>query len=196
MELILLERVEKLGKMGDRVNVKPGFARNFLLPKGKALRATASNVAFFEQQKAALEAANTKGRETAEKLAKKLDGLHVSLIRQASESGHLYGSVTSRDIAEALTSKSGEDVKRQQVKLNHSFKTIGLFEMPITLHPEVIVNVIVNIARSVEEALIQEETGQALIAGNEDEEDVMEEEVAEEQTEESSDEEKTEEEAA
>ncbi len=162
-EIILLERIESLGQMGDVVKVKSGYARNFLLPKKKALRATKENVAFFETQKKALEATNVKKREEAEKLAKKVDGLKVVIIRQAAEAGQLFGSVSSRDIAEAITA-AGVKVERNQVQVNQAFKLIGLFPVSVSLHPEVKSTVTLNIARSEEEAATQEKTGKALIA--------------------------------
>jgi large subunit ribosomal protein L9 len=163
-QVILLERVEKLGAMGDVVAVKPGYARNYLLPQKKALRATKDNVAYFEAQKKHLEADNDKRRKGSEGLAKKLDGTRAALIRQASEGGQLYGSVTARDIATAVSAESGIDVTRQMVELNTNFKTLGLFPVTIALHPEVRVVVTINIARSADEAEIQAKTGRALIA--------------------------------
>lgn len=163
-QVILLERVEKLGNMGDVVSVKPGYARNYLLPQKKALRASKDNVAYFESQKKHLQAESDKRKTEAEKLAKKLDGLKVSLIRAASESGQLYGSVTSRDIAAQASSESGETITRAMVELNDNYKLIGLFPVKVALHPEVKIEVIVNIARSKEEAQIQAETGKALVA--------------------------------
>lgn len=163
-QVILLERVEKLGELGEVVNVKPGFARNYLLPQKKALRASKENIAYFEAQKKSLEAENEKKRKEAEKLAKKLEGLKVPVIRQASEAGQLFGSVASRDIAAAVREESKEQVNRQMVYLNQNIKTIGLIPVELVLHPEVKVEITVNIARSPEEAQIQAETGRALIA--------------------------------
>ena len=173
-QVILLERVEKLGNMGEVVNVKPGYARNYLLPQKKALRASKDNIAYFESQKKTLEADNDKRKAEAQKLAKKLEGLKVALIRQASEGGQLYGSVTSRDIAEQVAATSGEAIARSMVTLNQNYKLIGLFPVEVTLHPEVKVEVTVNIARSPEEAEIQAETGKALTAdaSNEEPEEV------------------------
>jgi len=162
-EIILLERVDSLGQMGDVVKVKSGYARNFLLPQKKALRATKENVAYFEGQKKALEGNNIKKREEAEKLAKKIDGQKVVIIRQAAEAGQLFGSVSSRDIADAITA-AGFKVDRSQVLLNQAFKLIGLFPVSVSLHPEVKVQVTLNIARSEEEAVTQQKTGKALIA--------------------------------
>jgi large subunit ribosomal protein L9 len=162
-QVVLLERVENLGNMGDVVSVRPGYARNYLLPQKKALRASKENIAYFEAQKKNLEAENDKRRTAAEKLAKKLDGIKAPLIRQASEAGQLYGSVTSRDIAEQVSAASGEKVERSMVQMNQNFKSIGLFNVDIVLHPEVKVTVVVNIARSNEEAQTQAKTGKALI---------------------------------
>lgn len=170
MQVILLERVENLGELGQEVTVKPGFARNYLLPQGKALRATADNVAYFEKERAAIEAANAKRREAAEGEAKKLDGLTVDLIRQASESGQLYGSVAARDIAEAVRDSSDITVRRGQVDLNLNLKTIGLFTVPVILHPEVKVEITVNIARTADEAETQRKTGKAVITTEEEDE--------------------------
>lgn len=162
-QVILLEKVDKLGELGDTVNVKPGYARNYLLPQKKALRATKENLAYFEAQRKQIEADNDKRRKEAEKDAKKLDGLKVIMIRQASETGQLYGSVNSRDIAERAAEESGITLARGQIDLNQNIKTIGLFDVEVALHPEVKVKVTLNIARSQEEAKIQEETGKALI---------------------------------
>lgn len=167
-QVILLERVEKLGNMGDVVSVKPGFARNYLLPQKKALRASKDNIAYFETQKKHLQAENDKRKKEAEKVAKKLEGAKVSIVRAASEAGQLFGSVTSRDIAEGVSEQTGEVVAKSMIKLNDNFKQIGLFPVNIFVHPEVKVEVIVNIARTNEEAKIQAETGKALIAGEEE----------------------------
>ena len=163
MQVILLERVENLGQMGEVVNVKSGYARNFLLPRSKALRATQDNVAYFETQKKHLEAENLKKRGEAEKLGKKVDGIHVAIIRQASEAGQLYGSVSARDIADAVV-EAGFKVDRSQVRMDRSYKLLGLYPVKVSLHPEVTVEVTINIARSEEEAKIQEEKGEALIS--------------------------------
>ncbi|MFA7275670.1 MAG: 50S ribosomal protein L9 [Pseudobdellovibrionaceae bacterium] len=162
-EIILLERVEKVGKMGDVVKVKPGYARNFLLPQRKALRATKENIAFFEAQKQALEAQNAQRRSEAETESKKLENLKVVILRQASEVGNLYGSVASRDIAEAIAETAGITISRNQVQMNDAFKLLGMFPVKIALHPEVKVEITLNIARSQEEAKIQEKTGKAVI---------------------------------
>lgn len=163
-QVILLERVDSLGNMGDVVSVKPGYARNFLLPQKKALRASQENIAYFESKKKHLEAENEKAKKDAEKLAKKLDGVKAPLVRAASESGHLYGSVNSRDIADVISEVSKETVTRQMVNINQNFKSIGLFPVELMLHPEVKVEVTINIARSVEEAELQAESGRALVA--------------------------------
>ncbi|MBV8913962.1 MAG: 50S ribosomal protein L9 [Acetobacteraceae bacterium] len=151
MELILLQRVEKLGQMGDVVRVKPGYARNFLLPQKKALRATKANMAEFEGQRAQLEAQNLKRREEAERLLERMEGLTVVIIRQAGESGSLYGSVSARDIADGCAA-AGLTVNRNQVVLEHPIKTLGVTKVRVVLHPEVSLTVSVNVARSAEEA--------------------------------------------
>src|SRR5918911_3538723 len=154
MEVILLERVEKLGAIGDVVKVKDGFARNYLLPRKKALRANEANRKLFEAQRAQIEADNAARRSDAEKAAKGVDGKSVQLIRQASNTGQLYGSVSARDIAEALEGV-GAKVAKSQVVLDRPIKAIGLHEIKIALHPEVAVTVKVNVARSPEEADLQ-----------------------------------------
>ena len=159
-QVILLQRVENLGQMGEIVSVKPGFARNYLLPQQKALRANKSNIAYFEGQKKQLEAANLVKKGEAEKLSTKIGNFSVIIIRQAAEGGQLYGSVSTRDIADAMKA-AGVTVDRSQISLNLAFKTIGLFTVPVYLHPEVKITVGVNIARSEEEAKIQAKTGQA-----------------------------------
>lgn len=171
MEVILLERVENLGAMGQTVRVKPGYARNYLLPQKKALRATNENKAFFDAQRADLEKRNAEKRAEAEKLAKKLDGAKISLIRNAAEGGQLYGSVTTRDIAEAVAEQTKVPVERAMVMLNQGFKMIGLFPVTLMLHPEVKIDVTINIARTAQEAKIQADTGRALVA--EDERDAV-----------------------
>jgi large subunit ribosomal protein L9 len=154
MEVILLERIENLGQMGDVVRVRPGFARNYLLPKRKALRATKDNMTRFESQRAQLEAQNLKRRQEAEAVGSKLDGVKVVLLRQASEAGQLYGSVTARDIAEAVT-EAGFTIQKSQVVLNQPIKELGLHAIRVTLHPEVSVSVTANVAKSAEEAEAQ-----------------------------------------
>ncbi|OQM73609.1 50S ribosomal protein L9 [Manganibacter manganicus] len=151
MDVILLERVARLGQMGDTVKVKDGFARNFLLPKGKALRANEANKKKFEGQRAQLEARNLERKSEAEAIAEKLDGHSFIAVRSAGETGQLYGSVSTRDIADLLTAE-GFSVARNQIELNHPIKTIGLTNVAIALHPEVEVTVTLNIARSTDEA--------------------------------------------
>ncbi len=164
-QVILLEHVENLGEMGDVVSVKPGYARNFLLPQKKALRASKANVAYFEAQKKHLAAENEKRKKEAQKLADKIDGTKIPLIRQASEAGQLYGSVTARDIADAILAETKVTIQRNMVRLNQNFKSLGLIPVDIMVHPEVKVTVVINIARSADEAETQARTGQALIAG-------------------------------
>lgn len=154
MDVILLERVEKLGAIGDVVNVKPGFARNYLLPRGKALRATEGNRKKFEADRARIEADNAKRRDIARSDAKDIDGASVVMIRQASNSGQLYGSAAARDLAEALTA-GGHKVLKGQIVLDKPIKALGLHTVRVALHPEVVVTVTVNVARSTEEAELQ-----------------------------------------
>jgi len=154
VQVILLERVEKLGQMGQVVDVRPGFARNFLLPQKKALRATKENLAHFEKQRGQLEAQNLARKSEAEQVAQKLEGLSVVVIRQAGESGQLYGSVTARDIADGVT-QAGFTIARGQVVLVKAIKTLGLYKQRVVLHPEVSVTVTVNVAQSTEEAEMQ-----------------------------------------
>lgn len=151
IDLILLQRVEKLGQIGELVAVKPGYARNYLLPQGKAVRATKANKERFERERAQIEAQNIKRRDEAERVAERVTGLTVTLIRQASEAGSLYGSVSSRDISDAATA-AGLTINRAQVLLVHPIKTLGISRVRVELHPEVVINVAVNVARSVEEA--------------------------------------------
>ena len=151
MQVILLERVEKLGQMGDEVKVKDGFARNYLLPKKKALRATKANREYFQTQKAQLEARNLERKKDAEAVAKKLDGKSFVLLRQAGDRGQLYGSVSPRDIAD-LISEGGFSISRTQVPLDKAIKAIGLVSIDVVLHPEVRVHVTINVARTEDEA--------------------------------------------
>ncbi len=151
MEVILLERVAKLGQMGETVRVRDGFARNFLLPRGKALRATKDNKERFEQQRAQLEARNLERKSEAQTVAEKLDGKSFVIIRQAGETGVLYGSVSTRDMAEAI-SKEGFTVDRGQIVLNAPIKNLGIHKVPVALHPEVEATVSINVARSPDEA--------------------------------------------
>jgi len=170
MQVILLERIGSLGQMGDVVSVKPGFARNFLLPKKKALRATKDNLAYFEARKAQFEATNLERRSEAEAVGGKLDGVKIVVIRQAGDSGQLYGSVTARDIAETL-SEEGFKVDRGQVAIDRPIKALGLSDVRIRLHPEVSVAITVNVARSADEAALQEKYGGAIPTGDMDREE-------------------------
>jgi large subunit ribosomal protein L9 len=158
MDVILLERVHNLGQIGDVVKVKPGYARNFLLPLKKALRATEANKAKFEAQRAQIEANNLEKRGEAEKVRSKVDGLKVVLIRQAGETGQLFGSVNARDVAEAVTA-AGFTVDRRQVILDRPIKVLGLHPLRVALHPEVVVSITANVAKSTEEAEAQEKAG-------------------------------------
>ena len=151
MDVILLERVAKLGQMGETVKVRSGYARNFLLPRGKALRATEANKKHFDTQRAQLEARNLERRKEAETVGEKLNGQSFIILRQSGETGVLYGSVSTRDLAEIMT-QNGFTVDRNQIALNQPIKTIGLHNVPVALHPEVEVHVTINVARSPEEA--------------------------------------------
>ena len=177
IDLILLERVEKLGQMGQRVKVRPGYARNYLLPQKKALRATEANLAYFDTQRVQLEANNLARKTDAGQVAEKLEGLCVVLIRQAGESGQLYGSVSSRDIADAVT-EAGFTVGRQQIALDQPIKTLGLHPVRVLLHPEVAVTVTANVAQSAEAAQMQQAGLNPLAEPDEDEADAQEEEPA------------------
>lgn len=154
MDIILLERVAKLGQMGEVVSVKEGYARNYLLPKGKALRVNAANMARFEAEKAQMEARNLETRKEAESLGEKLDGQTFIVIRSASDAGSLYGSVTTRDAADAATA-DGYSVDKKQVVLKGAIKELGLHDVDVVLHPEVTVTISLNVARSAEEAELQ-----------------------------------------
>ena len=166
MEVILLERIAKLGQMGEKVRVKDGFARNFLLPKSKALRATKANIERFENERAQLEARNLEQRQEAESVAETLKGSTHVIIRQSGESGHLYGSVTTRNVAELLT-ENGVTIQRTQVSLQKPVKTIGIHAIDISLHPEVEVSINLNVARTEEEAERQAR-GEILVGKEED----------------------------
>jgi large subunit ribosomal protein L9 len=155
VEVVLLERVEKLGQMGQVVTVKPGYARNYLLPRKKALRATKENLAYFERERAQLEASNLQRKGEASEIGGKLEGLSVVILRQAGESGQLYGSVSARDIAEAVTA-AGFTIEKRQVLLERPIKSLGLHSVRLVLHPEVSVRVTANVAQSAEEAAIRE----------------------------------------
>jgi large subunit ribosomal protein L9 len=154
MEIVLLERVAKLGQMGDVVKVRDGYARNFLLPQGKALRATSANLARFETERAQLETRNLEAKKEAEGVAAKLDGQAFVVIRSASDGGALYGSVTTRDISDAVT-EGGFSLDRRQVVLHHPIKELGIHDITVTLHPEVEATINVNVARSQDEAELQ-----------------------------------------
>ncbi len=167
VELILLQRIEKLGQMGEVVKVKPGYARNFLLPEKKALRANKANRAAFEGQRAQLEAQNLKRREEAERLSERMAGLSVVIVRQAGESGSLYGSVSARDISDAVTA-AGLTTNRNQIVLDQPIKSLGLTSVKLVLHPEVSLPITVNVARSTEEAEKQARGEQVGLAGEED----------------------------
>ena len=151
MEVILLERIERLGQMGDVVNVKNGYARNYLLPQKKALRKTKDNLALFESKRKEYEAYNLKLKSEAEDMAQKMAGLSVVIIRQAAETGQLYGSVTMRDICDSIR-EAGFKIERRQIDLGQPFKNLGIFDVRLSLHPDVAQTVRVNIARSAEEA--------------------------------------------
>jgi large subunit ribosomal protein L9 len=166
MQVILLERIAKLGQMGDTVRVRDGYARNFLLPKGKALRATETNHKQFEDQRAQLEARNLELKKEAEAVAEKMNGHVIVVIRQAGERGQLYGSVSTRDVADALT-EDGFSVARTQVTLNAPIKNLGLTEVPVRLHPEVEANVTVNVARTDDEAKRQARGEDPIASDNE-----------------------------
>jgi large subunit ribosomal protein L9 len=152
MKVILLERLEGWGSLGDVVNVKDGYARNFLLPRQKALRANAANLKVFEGQRAEIEARNAKAKEAAGRAGEKLDGTSYILIRQAGESGQLYGSVSGRDVADAVNAEGGSKLERAMIVLDKPIKTLGVHGVKIRLHPEVTVSVSINIARSQDEA--------------------------------------------
>ncbi len=149
MDVILLERIDRLGQMGDVVNVKPGFARNYLFPQKKALRANKENRAYYDSKKVELEATNIKRRDEAQAISKKMEGVKLVIIRQAGEGGQLYGSVSARDISDALTEK-GYHVERTQVLLNAPVKALGIFKTAVRLHPEVKIDVEFTVARSTE----------------------------------------------
>jgi large subunit ribosomal protein L9 len=178
VDVILLERIERLGQMGDVVTVRPGFARNFLLPQKKALRATKANMQQFEQRKAQLVAENLKRREEAEKVSQKMVGLTGTVVRQAGESGQLYGSVTARDIAEVVTA-GGFQVNRGQIIIDKPIKTVGVHTVRVSLHPEVSVPVKISIAPSQDEAAAQFKGGDAPAAAEPAEDEPAEEAVEE-----------------
>ena len=167
MEVILLQRIEKLGQMGQTVKVKAGYARNYLLPRRKAIRATEDNKAKFEKQRAQLEATNLAKRTEAEAISGKVEGLTVVIIRQAGETGQLYGSVSARDIATAAT-KAGVTIDRNQILMDRPLKDLGLHPIRVALHPEVVVNITANVAKSEEEAELQLKAGHAIVGAAED----------------------------
>ena len=167
IEVILLERIERLGTLGQTVKVKPGYARNFLLPKKKALRATKANLELFEKQRHELEARNAAERKTAEGTASKMEGLQIVVIRQASDMGQLFGSVSSRDIADAAL-EAGHHLSRAQVHIDAPIKTLGLFPIKIKLHAEVTTKITVNVARSADEAKVQSQKGAAVVKAAEE----------------------------
>lgn len=177
IEIILLERVERLGQLGDVVRVRPGFARNYLLPRKKALRATASNLEYFKNRKAEIEATNIAKKSEAEKIAPKLDGLKKVIIRSAGDSGQLFGSVTARDVAAELKT-AGFTIDKSQVQIDAPIKTLGLYKVKVRLHPEVAVTITANVARSEEEAAVQEKTGHAVVQAEREAAEVAEETAA------------------
>ena len=171
MEIILLERIAKLGQMGDVVNVKTGYARNYLLPQGKALRATEANIAYFNTKKTELEARNLERKNEAEKIAEKINGVVSIVVRSAGETGQLYGSVAARDIVQAL-SEDGFKIEKSQVELNNPIKIIGMHDVRIILHPEVSAQVTMNVARSEDEAKRQAK-GEDLTLTEEQKEEII-----------------------
>src|SRR3954470_24142643 len=177
VDLILLERVEKLGQMGQIVKVKPGYARNYLLPQKKAMRATKENLTYFETQRAQLEANNLQRRTEATEVGGKLEGLTVVIVRQAGESGQLYGSVSARDIADSVT-EAGFTIEKRQVVLDRPIKNLGLHPVRVVLHPEVAITVTANVAQSVEEAEMQAKGIDPLRLREEEDEEAQREAVA------------------
>jgi large subunit ribosomal protein L9 len=169
MQIILLERIERLGIIGDVVRVKPGFARNFLLPQGKAMRVTKENLAYFELQKAHIEAENIKNRDEAQKVGAKLEGTVLTVIRQAGQSSQLYGSVSAKDISDTFKTEN-VDVNRQQVKIDDPIKMLGLHEVRIYLHPEVSIKITINVAQTADEAAAQLKASQEAATAMEREE--------------------------
>ena len=156
MEVILLERIEKVGKLGDVVKVKAGFARNYLLPQNKALRANKKNLSIYEKEKEKYEKLNNEKLSAAEKIAKKMESISINIIKQASDSGQLYGSVSTRDITEELNNQ-GHNIEKRQIVLKSVIKNVGQHEVRVVIHPEFIINISVNIARTLEELTIQSE---------------------------------------
>jgi len=170
MKVILLERIKRLGQMGDEVNVKPGYARNYLLPIGKALRANKANRELFETQRVQLEARSLELKTEADAVAEKIDGKHFVAIRQAGDTGQLYGSVATRDVTDVIT-ENGYSIARNQVMLDRPIKLLGLHEVRLTLHPEVDVKVVINVARTEEEALRQKRGEDVTVENHDDDED-------------------------
>jgi len=170
MDVVLLERIDKLGNMGQVVKVRPGYARNYLIPQGKALRATQDNVARFESERADREARDAERRGSAQQVAAKLNGTHVVLVRQASDNMQLYGSVKAKDIADGLAAL-GFEIDRGAVVLDTPIKTLGLHEVKAALHPEVVVTIVANVARSADEAEMQKNTGRAVGRMDDDEDE-------------------------
>jgi len=169
MNIILTERINNLGKLGEVVKVKAGYARNYLLPQGKAIRATKENLEIFEKERSQREAENIKNIKEAESLSEEVKGLSIVILRSASETGQLYGSVSNRDISRLVTD-NGFTISYKQVILNKTIKELGIHFIDITLHPEVIIEIKLNVARTKEEAEIQEKTGEAVIEVKEEEE--------------------------
>lgn len=168
MEVVLLERIEKLGQMGDVVNVKPGYARNFLLPQKKAMRATKDNLEHFKLQRVQLEAVNLQRRTEAEAVAAKMQGMNLVMVRQAGDSGQLYGSVAAHDIADSIK-EQGFTIQRGQVQLTHGIKKLGQYQVRVSLHPEVPIMVTVTVARSLEEAAASSPPSPELLLDNPEE---------------------------
>ena len=162
MNIILTEKINNLGKLGDTVNVKDGYARNFLLPQGKAIRATKENLEMFSKQKSKREAENQTNKDEAEKLSESMNNVSIVILRPASETGQLYGSVSTRDIAKELLEK-GLQITHKQIVLEKTVKELGLQKISVSLHPEVLIEIKLNVARTIEEAHIQEKTGEAIV---------------------------------
>jgi len=162
MNIILTEKINNLGKLGDTVNVKDGYARNFLLPQGKAIRATKENLEMFSKEKSKREAENQSNKDEAEKLSESIKDISIVILRPASETGQLYGSVSTRDITKKLLEK-GFSITHKQIILEKPVKELGLQKINISLHPEVLIKITLNVARTIEEAQIQEKTGEAIV---------------------------------
>ena len=170
MNIILTEKVNNLGNLGDIVHVKPGYARNYLLPQGKAIRATKENIEIFEKERSKREEDNNKNKSEAEKLSKELKDISLIILRPASETGLLYSSVSTRDISKLLKEKN-LSITHKQIVLEKTIKDLGIYEVEIKLHPEVVKNIKLNVARTEEEALIQEKTGKAVVESVEENND-------------------------